>query len=153
MSLCSFGEKTLCTGCYRNGRIRGCESHRGGTAECLGDLGLVSCDLCKMEIITLIWFKEVPGDLLFPNCLEIYTGKVQYIVTWVRFLEISTGDTIDFTHLCKSVKYCYYFDLIDKERMGGLVDWSTFWLEAITLWDDLLFQVSLVYQKSYRQQQ
>ena len=49
------------------------------------------------------------------------------------FLEISTGDTIDFTHLCKSVKYRYYFDLTDKERMGGLVDQSTFWLEAITL--------------------
>jgi len=81
-----------------------------------------------MEIITLIRFEEVPGDLLFRNCLEIRTRKAIYpllllkSVRWVRFLEISTGDTIAFTHLCKSVKYCYYFDLIDEERMGGLVD-------------------------------
>lgn len=54
-------------------------------------------------------------------------------VRWVRFLEISAGDTTDFPHLCKSVKCRYYFDLADEGRMGGLGERSTFGLEAITL--------------------
>lgn len=65
------------TGVFSHLGDGGDESCRDGIAECLGHLGLVTCDLCKMEIITLICFKEVPGDLLFPNCLEIYTGKAQ----------------------------------------------------------------------------